>query len=89
MFNTETFIFALTCLSESMSTREDYTEDVVLSRQGSRKLNGLARGDSVKRLPQLGRLGNREKGSAAANGNLQPNTPYEKLRAWMINEGKY
>ncbi|CAG8471586.1 11249_t:CDS:2 [Paraglomus occultum] len=70
-----------------MSTQEDYTDgDVVLNRSGSRKLNGLARGDSVKRLPQLGRLDNREKGSAA-NGNLQPNTPYEKLQAWMINEG--
>jgi len=69
-----------------MSTQEDYTEEV-LTRAGSRKLNGLARGDSVKRLPQLGRLENREKDSNA--GNLQPSTPYEKLQSWMINEGKY
>ncbi|CAG8478625.1 10071_t:CDS:2 [Ambispora gerdemannii] len=65
--------------------------EVLLHRADSaRILNGLARGDSVKRFPQLDKFDSKAAGinnDNTGDGALQPITRYQKFQAWMINEG--
>jgi hypothetical protein len=88
--------------STSVGTHDSivYSEDGVIQRQPSKKplvnnpnnigrgdsLRKIARGDTVKKIPNLDKFDPFTANSAAVTVK-KPVTKFEKLQAWMINEG--
>ncbi|RGB38977.1 ferric reductase NAD binding domain-containing protein [Rhizophagus diaphanus] len=88
--------------STSVGTHDSivYSEDAVIQRQPSKKLlvnnpgnagrgdslRKIARGDSVKKIPNLDKFDPYPSNGTAVTVK-KPVTKFEKLQAWMINEG--